>query len=83
MAALCNKAQATQGVTHKRTGHHHSVLRMTCSLLAGKSGVEAIDRFDASEFPTKFAAQIKNFSADGYVLFAPCSLSVTPFRHPS
>jgi hypothetical protein len=27
--------------------------------------VELIDRFDASEFPTKFAAQIKNFSSDG------------------
>jgi len=35
------------------------------SLLAGKSGVGMIDRFDASEFPTKFAAQIRNFSADG------------------
>jgi len=31
------------------------------SLLAGKSGVAAIDRFDATEFPTKFAAQIRNF----------------------
>lgn len=27
--------------------------------------MELIDRFDASEFPTKFAAQIKNFSSDG------------------
>jgi hypothetical protein len=35
------------------------------SLLAGKSGVGLIDRFDASEFPTKFAAQIRNFSAEG------------------
>lgn len=30
-------------------------------LLEGKSGVEMIDRFDTEEFPTKFAAQIKNF----------------------
>lgn len=36
-----------------------------CRLLEGVSGVEQIDRFDASEFPTKFAAQIKNFSDDG------------------
>ena len=35
------------------------------SLLAGKSGVGLIDRFDASEFPTKFAAQIRNFSSEG------------------
>lgn len=26
-----------------------------------------IDRFDASEFPTKFAAQIKDFSDEGWV----------------
>ena len=36
-----------------------------CRLLAGKSGVKQISRFDASEFPTKFAAQIENFSIDG------------------
>jgi 3-oxoacyl-[acyl-carrier-protein] synthase II len=35
------------------------------SLLAGKSGVAAIDRFDATEFPTKFAAQIRNFDNEG------------------
>jgi 3-oxoacyl-[acyl-carrier-protein] synthase II len=34
-------------------------------LLAGESGVQAIDRFDASEFPTRFAAQIKNFDDEG------------------
>ena len=30
-------------------------------LLEGTSGVETITRFDASDFPTNFAAQIKNF----------------------
>ena len=34
-------------------------------LLAGKSGVKEISRFDASEFPTRFAAQIENFQIDG------------------
>jgi 3-oxoacyl-[acyl-carrier-protein] synthase II len=29
------------------------------------SGVSLIDRFDASEFPTKFGAQIKNFDDEG------------------
>ena len=41
------------------------ILQGYCSLLAGKSGVDQISRFDASEFPTKFAAQIKDFSSDG------------------
>lgn len=34
---------------------------MPCRLLDGVSGVGAIDRFDCKEFPTRFAAQIKNF----------------------
>lgn len=37
------------------------------SLLAGKSGVSLIDRFDASEYPTRFAAQIKNFDDEGLI----------------
>ncbi|EFJ32129.1 hypothetical protein SELMODRAFT_229853 [Selaginella moellendorffii] len=36
-------------------------------LLDGQSGVGLIDRFDASQFPTKFAAQIRDFSAKGYI----------------
>eukprot|EP00669_Euglena_mutabilis_P007336 TRINITY_DN2655_c0_g1_i1.p1 TRINITY_DN2655_c0_g1~~TRINITY_DN2655_c0_g1_i1.p1 ORF type:complete len:479 (-),score=152.15 TRINITY_DN2655_c0_g1_i1:180-1463(-) len=36
-------------------------------LLAGKSGVVLIDRFDTSGFPTKFAGQIKDFSSDGLI----------------
>ena len=34
-------------------------------LLAGTSAVGAIDRFDATEFPTNFAAQIRNFDNEG------------------
>ena len=30
-------------------------------LLAGTSGISMIDRFDTSEYPTRFAGQIKNF----------------------
>jgi hypothetical protein len=41
------------------------LLLLLCRLLAGESGVQAIDRFDASEFPTRFAAQIKNFDDEG------------------
>ena len=36
-------------------------------LLAGTSGVAPIDRFDTSDFPTKFAAQIRNFDSEGYI----------------
>ena len=36
-----------------------------CSLLEGKSGVAPISRFDASEFPTTFAAQIKDLDIEG------------------
>lgn len=37
-----------------------------CRLLEGTSGVGPIERFDASAFQTTFAAQIKNFSSEGY-----------------
>ncbi|CAM0907169.1 unnamed protein product [Alopecurus aequalis] len=36
-------------------------------LLAGHSGVRNITRFDASKFPTRFAAEILDFSSEGYV----------------
>ncbi|CAL8463933.1 g3468 [Coccomyxa elongata] len=37
------------------------------SLLEGKSGVKPISRFDASDFPTTFAAQIENFDNEGLI----------------
>jgi 3-oxoacyl-[acyl-carrier-protein] synthase II len=36
-------------------------------LLAGRSGVAAITRFDASRFPTTFAAEVKNFDPNLFV----------------
>ncbi|KAG0546134.1 hypothetical protein BDA96_02G421700 [Sorghum bicolor] len=36
-------------------------------LLAGSSGVGLIDRFDASGFSTRFAAQIRGFSCEGHI----------------
>uniref|UniRef100_A0A7I4ASQ2 3-oxoacyl-[acyl-carrier-protein] synthase n=1 Tax=Physcomitrium patens TaxID=3218 RepID=A0A7I4ASQ2_PHYPA len=36
-------------------------------LLEGTSGIDIIDRFDTSKFPTKFAGQIRGFSAKGYI----------------
>lgn len=36
-------------------------------LLEGTSGIDIIDRFDTSKCPTKFAGQIRGFSAKGYI----------------
>ncbi|KAK9055662.1 hypothetical protein SSX86_026747 [Deinandra increscens subsp. villosa] len=36
-------------------------------LLAGENGVGIIDRFDASEFPTRIGAQIRGFDSNGYI----------------
>ncbi|KAF5822532.1 putative beta-ketoacyl-[acyl-carrier-protein] synthase I [Helianthus annuus] len=36
-------------------------------LLAGESGITSIDRFDVSEFPTRFGAQIRGFDSNGYI----------------
>ncbi|KAI8469757.1 MAG: thiolase-like protein [Monoraphidium minutum] len=36
-------------------------------LLAGESGISLIDRFDASDFPTRFGGQIKNFDDEGMI----------------
>ncbi|KAI3683003.1 hypothetical protein L1987_83448 [Smallanthus sonchifolius] len=36
-------------------------------LLAGESGVGQIDRFDVSEFPTRFAGLICGFESEGYI----------------
>ena len=53
---------------HHIVGHSLSgCLTPQCvrSLLEGKSGVKPISRFDASDFPTTFAAQIENFDNEG------------------
>jgi len=36
-------------------------------LLNGKSGIRAIDKFDASEYPTRFAGQIQGFEIGDYM----------------
>ncbi|MDR6883825.1 beta-ketoacyl-ACP synthase II [Bacillus sp. 3255] len=37
------------------------------NLTAGKSGVSAIENFDVSEYPTRIAAEIKDFNIEDYV----------------
>lgn len=45
----------------------HTVDEFWRNLLAGKSGVGAITRFDTANFDTKIAAEVKNFEAENYV----------------
>jgi hypothetical protein len=49
------------------------------SLLEGKTGVKPISRFDASQFPTTFAAQIEDFDNEGCV--RPPMLAAS--KHPA
>lgn len=37
------------------------------NLMAGKSGVSLVESFDVSEYPTRIAAEIKDFNADEYI----------------
>jgi 3-oxoacyl-[acyl-carrier-protein] synthase II len=39
------------------------------SLLAGRSGVQQVTQFDASEFPTQFAAEVRGFDPREYMDF--------------
>jgi 3-oxoacyl-[acyl-carrier-protein] synthase II len=45
----------------------HAVDEFWQNLLAGQSGVGAITRFDAAQFDTKIAAEVKNFNAEDYI----------------
>ena len=45
----------------------HDLEGFWSKLLAGQSGIGMIDRFDASDYPTKIAAQVKDFSAQDYM----------------
>jgi 3-oxoacyl-[acyl-carrier-protein] synthase II len=45
----------------------HDVKTLFEALLAGKSGIGPITRFNASRFPTQFAAEVKNFNLAKFV----------------
>jgi len=45
----------------------HTVDEFWQNLLAGKSGVGAITRFDATNFDTRIAAEVKNFTPETYI----------------
>ncbi|PKM77060.1 MAG: beta-ketoacyl-[acyl-carrier-protein] synthase II [Firmicutes bacterium HGW-Firmicutes-15] len=45
----------------------HNVKDFWTKLVEGKSGIGIIDRFDPSDYPTKIAAQVKDFNAQDYM----------------
>lgn len=45
----------------------HSLKDFWESLMAGQSGIGMIDRFDTTDYPTRIAAQLKNFNAQDYM----------------
>ena len=45
----------------------NSVASTWAGILAGKSGVNRIELFDAEKFTTKFAAQVKDFNPADYM----------------
>ena len=45
----------------------NSISEMWSALLEGRSGVGPITHFDASNFPTRFAAEVRDFDFDSYV----------------
>lgn len=45
----------------------HDVNDFWNRLLSGQSGIGLIDRFDASDYPTKIAAQVKDFNPQDYM----------------
>ena len=53
------------------------------SLLAGKSGIDLITRFDASSFACKFAGEVKGFDLESYIQRQGSANHghLHPFRH--
>lgn len=45
----------------------HDLQGFWANLLAGKGGIGLIDRFDASDYPTRIAAQVKEFNPQDYM----------------
>jgi len=45
----------------------HNLKDFWANLLAGHTGVDIINRFDPTDYPTKIAAQVKDFNAQDYM----------------
>jgi 3-oxoacyl-[acyl-carrier-protein] synthase II len=50
------------------------------AILAGKSGVDFITRFDTTDFPVKFAAEVKGFNPEDFIDKKECK-RMDPFIH--
>ncbi|HEY5995488.1 MAG TPA: beta-ketoacyl-ACP synthase II, partial [Candidatus Deferrimicrobiaceae bacterium] len=50
------------------------------AILAGKSGVDLITRFDTTDFPVKFAAEVKGFNPEDFIDKKECK-RMDPFIH--
>ena len=66
-AALLTSQQHTVVCCYMTSSKRSDIAAMPSGAVCWRARVASglIDRFDASEFPTKFAAQIRNFSAEG------------------
>ena len=45
----------------------NNVAQTWAALLAGKSGIANITKFDAQTFPTRFAGEVKDFNVENYL----------------
>jgi 3-oxoacyl-[acyl-carrier-protein] synthase II len=55
----------------------NTVQEAWASLVAGRSGIAAITRFNASALTTRFASQVKNFNVEAYILPKDAPLQLT------
>ena len=59
----------------------NTVADMWSSVLAGKSGVATITKFDASSFSTTFAAEVKDFKVEDYGISTKEARTMDTFIH--
>ena len=69
-AAEMHTSRAPHTISHRLPPHrtvHLQVDEFYGALLEGRSGVSQIEGFDAGDFSTRIAGEIKHFTGDGYI----------------